>query len=536
MLRNPYRLRNIAVFEGSLTVTSNPEVRQGETPCTPGRANWCRPTQRPTPMMDSVHCHVDNLSRKKADGGERSAVAAAAYISGSAIWNEREQKITNFGNRADVLFSEIIAPDGAPAWATDREKLWNTVEAEAKRKDARLAKTIEAALARDIPQDQWPKLLREFVAPYVAEGMVADIAIHEDGTNHNPHVHVLLTVRSLKPDGFGPKITNVDHKAFVTTARRGWETTNNKYLAAAGSGVRLDRRSHKARGLRQEPTKHRGPDRMERQLKRMRAREVRRSEAGQAREKEMGRNATREEREAYPLLTRREDWPPVSESPTRDMTHSERSELARYWNDQRHDAEQVNAQEVTDRGLGNWLDQTERAATERKIDRERHARPWYEEAVNRAWAEQMPTTDRTLAEDNHTFDEELAARRSEYEQSVWRRAINMGRSREEHELLEAARQASPELRRKIEDEVISERMRRIRARDDADRLAELERRMNPTLRERFETYVAGSRDEERDYPRPEPGPYYDPYSPAELDKARERLREDYERDEDERDR
>ena len=223
-------------------------------------------------MDNQFHCHVNNLSRRKREGGERSAVAAAAYISGTALWNERERKITNFGNRRDVAWSELLTPPDAPAWTQDREQLWNLVDGTARRKDARLAKTIEAALARDIPRKQWVKLLRDFVAPYVAEGMVADIAIHDDGTGHNPHVHVLLTVRSLKPNGFGPKITNVDHRNFVTTARRGWETISNKYLEAAGSSVRLDRRSYKARGIQLEPTKHRGPNQAERRLKRAAAR------------------------------------------------------------------------------------------------------------------------------------------------------------------------------------------------------------------------------------------------------------------------
>jgi hypothetical protein len=67
--------------------------------------------------------------------------------------------------------------------------------------------------------------------------MVADAAIHEDGTEHNPHVHVLLTVNALKPDGFASKLTLVDTKGFVTLARTSWEKICNDALIASGAGL-----------------------------------------------------------------------------------------------------------------------------------------------------------------------------------------------------------------------------------------------------------------------------------------------------------
>ncbi|MBB4305536.1 hypothetical protein GGD81_004616 [Rhodobium orientis] len=478
-------------------------------------------------MMDTIHCHVDNLSRRKADGGERSAVAKAAYNAGTAIWNERENKVTNFGNRADVVHSELLAPAGAPAWARDRARLWNLVDMTARRKDARLAKTIDAAISREIPRAQWVALLHAFVAPYVAQGMVADVAIHDDGTGHNPHVHVLLTVRTLKPDGFGAKLTNVDQKTFVTQARTGWETISNKFLEAAGSPLRLDKRSHKARGIQAAPTKHRGPNPAERRL--------RRAEARQQRELTMSHQASEDDRRAYPLLTERDDWPPRSEEPARDMTHGERAELTRYWEERRAEAQQVTATEVRKRELAGWLDQKNDEATRRQQPAE-PPEPWYQSALARARAEQLPAAyDRVAAtETMRDFAADLAQRRSAYEQTVWERAVSAAPTREERELLAMAEGATPEVKTRLKEIVITERMRRIRAEDDAERLAEFEQQMDPSLRERLEDFVVGSRQGEPEYAPPEPGPDYEPTSPARLQRAQEKMIEEYERDEPDR--
>ena len=257
--------------------------------------------------MDSglFHCHVDNVSRRGKNGRERSAVAAAAYISGTSLWNEFEQKVTNFGGRRDMVHSELIVPEGAPDWARDREKLWNMVDGSAKRRDSRLAKTIEIAFSRELPKSAWIKILQDYVKPYTAKGMVADAAIHDDGTGHNPHMHVLLTRAELKPDGFGALIADVDAKSFVTQARTGWEAIANKYLAAGGASVRLDSRSYKARGIDKKPTVHRGPNPTERR--------DRRERAARFREEGSMSRATASERARYPHLSQSDLWPPTSE-------------------------------------------------------------------------------------------------------------------------------------------------------------------------------------------------------------------------------
>lgn len=217
------------------------------------------------------HLHMKNISRRGRDGKVRSVVAKAAYNAGENLWLAREDRTTTLRPRHDIFLRQLLVPEGAPDWASDRAQLWNKVDASAKRKDARLAKEMTAALVVGIPPEQWQDMVTEFASEYLALGQVVDVAIHEDGSLSNPHIHFLMTVNHLGADSFGKKITEVDLKRFLTDARTRWEAITNQYLKANGLEMRVDARSYKARGLSQQPTRHRGPNRAERNAWRQRA-------------------------------------------------------------------------------------------------------------------------------------------------------------------------------------------------------------------------------------------------------------------------
>nr|WP_234886593.1 MobA/MobL family protein [Sinorhizobium saheli] len=215
--------------------------------------------------------HVKNISRREG----RSIVAAAAYRAGETLPNEAEERLSAFGGRRDVVGSEIRLPADAPSWMADRARLWNAVEAAEKRKDARLAKELEFSLPRELSKAMWWLVAKAMADAYTSQGFVADVAIHDDGTQHNPHVHILLTTRVVKAEGFGPKIRSADGLQFVTEARALWAQVANKALGDAGIAVTIDSRSHAERNLEQTPGRHRGPDREERRARRALAQEER---------------------------------------------------------------------------------------------------------------------------------------------------------------------------------------------------------------------------------------------------------------------
>ena len=100
-----------------------------------------------------------------------------------------------------LLWHQVFLPSNAPAEWSDREKLWNAVEENEKTKDSRLAREFVAALPIELDRDAWIELLTEYVQThFVAEGMCANVCVH-DTDGHNPHAHIMLTVRPLDDNG-----------------------------------------------------------------------------------------------------------------------------------------------------------------------------------------------------------------------------------------------------------------------------------------------------------------------------------------------
>lgn len=219
--------------------------------------------------MAIYHLNVKNISR----GDGRSVVAAAAYRAGEVLTNDAEEKLSDFVGRRDVITSGIRLPAGAPDWMADRTTLWNSVELAEKRQDARLAKEVEFALPRELPRSAWLAVAHAMADAYTSQGFVADFAIHDDGTQHNPHVHILLTTRVITPEGFGPKIRSADGRQFISEARLTWERIANAALKKAGVAAAIDSRSYAKRKLDRTPGQHRGPDKEERRARRQRQRE-----------------------------------------------------------------------------------------------------------------------------------------------------------------------------------------------------------------------------------------------------------------------
>ena len=222
-------------------------------------------------LVAIYHLNVKNISR----GEGRSIVAAAAYRAGETLPNEAEERLSEFGGRRDVVANEIRLPPHAAPWMADRARLWNAIEKAEIRKDARLGKEIEFALPRELPREAWLTVARIMADAYTTQGFVVDLAIHDDGTQHNPHVHLLMTTREVSSEGFGPKIRSADGRQFVTEARALWARTANGALRAAGVSVTIDSRSHAKRRLDQIPDHHRGPDPDERRERRAHARKER---------------------------------------------------------------------------------------------------------------------------------------------------------------------------------------------------------------------------------------------------------------------
>ena len=122
-------------------------------------------------------------------GTGRSAVAAAAYMSCSRIYNDYDGVQHDYIRKQGLIWQQVFLPDMAPAEWADREILWNAVEEAEKTKDSRLAREFVVALPVELSRDEWITLLTNFIQiNFVADGMCADVCIH-DTDGHNPHAH-----------------------------------------------------------------------------------------------------------------------------------------------------------------------------------------------------------------------------------------------------------------------------------------------------------------------------------------------------------
>ena len=190
----------------------------------------------------------------------RTVTAAAAYRAGELILDDRTGLAFDYGRRRGVCETAILAPEHAPAWMRERARLWNGVEVAEKRKDAQLARDIELALPHELTHAARRDLVHGFVrAAFVDDGMVADIALHApDGDERNHHAHILLTLRAIEGESFGPKMRAWNETARLEQWRALWADHVNRALARAGERGRVDHRSLEAQGVDRLPQIHLG--------------------------------------------------------------------------------------------------------------------------------------------------------------------------------------------------------------------------------------------------------------------------------------
>ncbi|MBQ9611966.1 MAG: MobA/MobL family protein [Lachnospiraceae bacterium] len=182
--------------------------------------------------MAIYHLEAKVVSR----GTGRSACAASAYLSCSAIYNDYDGIQHDYTRKKGLVWEAVFLPETAPADWKDRENLWNAVEETEKTKDSRLAREFVPALPVELNPEQWKDLLTDFIEnSFVSDGMCADVAIHDpDPPGHNPHAHILLTVRPLNPDGTWQYKTEKEYLCVRNGEEQGFTAAEFKTAKAEG--------------------------------------------------------------------------------------------------------------------------------------------------------------------------------------------------------------------------------------------------------------------------------------------------------------
>ena len=182
--------------------------------------------------MAIYHLEAKIVSR----GAGRSAVAAAAYLSCSRMLNEYDGVQHDYTRKQGLGWRQIFLPTTAPAEWLDRETLWNAVEETETAKDSRLAREFVAALPIELSREDQIRLLQDFIKEqFVADGMCADAAIHDPyPPGHNPHAHILLTVRPLDEKGKWQYKTEKEYLCVKDGEERGFTAAEFKQAQADG--------------------------------------------------------------------------------------------------------------------------------------------------------------------------------------------------------------------------------------------------------------------------------------------------------------
>lgn len=182
--------------------------------------------------MAIYHLEAKVISR----GNGRSACAASAYLSCSAILNEYDGVQHDYTRKKGLVWREVFLPEYAQQEWKDRAILWNAVEENEKTKDSRLAREFVPALPVELTKEQWQELLSDFIQEsFISDGMCADVAIHDpDPPGHNPHAHIMLTVRPLDENGKWQYKTEKEYLCVKNGEERGFTAAEFKAAQADG--------------------------------------------------------------------------------------------------------------------------------------------------------------------------------------------------------------------------------------------------------------------------------------------------------------
>lgn len=229
--------------------------------------------------MAIYHCSIKIGSKGKG----QSAVAAAAYRSGSVLTDEQTGTVIDYSKKRGIVYSEIMLCKNAPSEYNDRQVLWNSVHKIEKASNAQVYREIEVSLPAELTLEQHKEIIREYVRKnFVDKGMCADCCIHNKNDG-NPHCHIMLTVRGIGSKGeWLPKSKKVydlddngnrirlrsgNYKSHKESAndwneqykaeewRASWAEICNRYLDETN---RIDHRSYERQGKEQIPMIHEG--------------------------------------------------------------------------------------------------------------------------------------------------------------------------------------------------------------------------------------------------------------------------------------
>lgn len=194
----------------------------------------------------------------------RTACGSSAYRSCDKVI-DNTGRVHDYSHKGGYVTGGIELPAGAPEELRNRQVLWSRHESKDIRKDAELFREVTTALPNEIDYSAAERVAKGLSKKLTDKGMCVQWDIHDTNKNgqRNLHLHMMLTMRELLPDGtFGNKNRtwnkyngglNIANMLRPEAAR-----LMNQELEAIGSSEHVEHKSYADRGIDKIPTKHMG--------------------------------------------------------------------------------------------------------------------------------------------------------------------------------------------------------------------------------------------------------------------------------------
>lgn len=237
--------------------------------------------------MTHARPHLTTHTRSKG----HSAIAGVAYRLGLRLYDKRTDTWHDYRRRAlgeEVVAALTLAPEGAPAWATDPSRVWAAVEAAEKRKDSQVAHDFRIPVPFGLSDTDATEMARSMAQRIVDElGTVVSVGLHRDSpidamgipkpsNKVGFHAHVYFPTRRLtfdasaigaeEADGegsgsdgwaFTDKLKVLSHKtsaaAMIELLNQQWAELANTHAVAAGFVPDFTHLSYRRLGIDKVP-------------------------------------------------------------------------------------------------------------------------------------------------------------------------------------------------------------------------------------------------------------------------------------------